>query len=91
MTVLGVSKDTPAALAKFAARRALTVRLAADDSGAGCDAFGVWGEKQMYGKTYLGIERATFLFDRAGRLAQAWRKVKVPGHADAVLTAALAL
>lgn len=89
--VIGVSKDAPAALAKFAAKRALTVRLASDDTGAVCDAFGVWGEKQMYGKTYMGIERATFLFGRDGTLVQCWRKVKVPGHAEEVLDAARAL
>ena len=89
--VVGISKDPPTALAKFAAKRALTVTLASDDSGAVCDAFGTWGEKSMYGKTYMGIERATFLFGADGRLAQAWRKVKVPGHAAAVLAAARAL
>ena len=90
-TVVAVSKDAPAALAKFAAKRALTVRLASDDSGAACDAFGVWGEKSMYGRTYMGIERATFLFGADGRLAREWRKVKVPGHAQAVLNAVTTL
>ena len=91
VVVLGVSKDPPGKLAKFAAKRALTVRLASDESGAACEAFGVWGEKQLYGRTYMGVERATFLFDRDGRLAREWRKVKVPGHAEAVLAAARAL
>lgn len=91
VAVVGISKDAPAALAKFAAKRSLTVRLASDESGAACDAFGTWGEKSMYGKTYMGIERATFLFGADGRLAQEWRKVKVPGHAAAVLAAAKAL
>lgn len=91
VAVIGVSKDPVAALARFGTKRDLTVRLASDDTGAVCDAFGVWGEKSMYGKVYMGIERATFLFDAAGRLAQSWRKVKVPGHADAVLAAARAL
>ena len=86
-TVLGLSKDSPAALAKFATKRDLSVRLAADESGAASDAFGVWGEKQMYGRTYMGLERATFLFGADGRLVRAWRKVKVPGHAEAVLAA----
>ena len=90
-TVIGISKDTPEKHAKFAAKHALTVRLASDTDGAACDAFGTWGEKQLYGKTYMGIERATFLFGADGRLAKAWRKVKVPGHADAVLAAAKAL
>lgn len=89
--VIGVSKDPPATLTKFAAKHALGVRLASDESGAACDAFGVWGEKSMYGRTYMGIERATFLFDADGRLVRAWRKVKVPGHAAAVLEAVVAL
>jgi peroxiredoxin Q/BCP len=85
--VIGISKDSAASHAKFVAKHALAVELASDEDGTACDAFGVWGEKQMYGRTYMGIERATFLFD-AGRLVQAWRKVKVPGHAQAVLDAA---
>ena len=90
VTVIGVSKDAPTKLAKFAAKRALTVRLASDEDGSACEAFAVWGEKQLYGKTYMGIERATFLFGMDGRLARAWRKVKVPGHAAEVLAAARA-
>ncbi|WP_210357770.1 peroxiredoxin [Sphingomonas beigongshangi] len=90
-TVVGISKDPPSAHAKFAAKHALTVTLASDEDGAACEAFGVWGEKQMYGRTYMGIERATFLFGRDGRLVRAWRKVKVPGHAQAVLDAVRAL
>ena len=89
--VIGVSKDAPAALVKFAGKHALTVQLASDDSGAVCDAFGVWGEKSMYGRTYMGIERATFLFGGDGRLVREWRKVKVAGHAAAVLDAVKAL
>ncbi len=84
--VIGVSKDPLAKLGRFATKHDLTVTLASDESGAACEAFGVWGEKQLYGKTYMGIERATFLF-RNGRLARAWRKVKVPGHAATVLEA----
>lgn len=91
VTVMGVSKDPPAAHAKFAAKHALVVRLGSDESGAACEGFGVWGEKKLYGKTYMGIERATFLFGSDGKLSQAWRKVKVPGHAEAVLAAAKAL
>ncbi len=91
VVVLGLSKDSPAALAKFASKRDISVRLAADESGGASEAFGVWGEKQMYGRTYMGLERATFLFGADGRLARAWRKVKVPGHAEEVLAAALAL
>ncbi len=86
-TVIGVSKDSPAAHRKFADKRALTVLLGSDEDGSVCDAFGVWGEKAMYGRTYMGIERATFLFGAGGSLAKAWRKVKVPGHAAAVLEA----
>ena len=86
--VIGISKDPPARHGKFAAKHGLTVALASDEDGSACDAFGVWGEKQLYGKTYMGIERATFLFGADGRLAKAWRKVKVPGHAEAVLIAA---
>lgn len=88
VAVVGISKDTPAVLAKFAAKRALTVRLASDEGGAACEAFGVWGEKRLYGRTYMGVERATFLFGPDGRLARAWRTVKVSGHAEAVLEAA---
>ena len=90
-TVLGISKDSPDRHAKFVAKHALTVRLASDVDGTACDAFGTWGEKQLYGKTYMGIERATFLFAADGTLAKAWRKVKVPGHAETVLQAARAI
>ena len=83
--VIGISKDAPASHAKFGAKHGLTVMLGSDVDGSVCDAFGVWGEKSMYGRTYLGIERATFLFGADGTLVWAWRKVKVPGHAAAVL------
>lgn len=89
--VLGLSKDAPEKLRKFADKHGLSVPLASDADGSVCEAFGTWVEKSMYGKKYMGIERATFLFDREGRLAQAWRKVRVPGHAEAVLEAARAL
>lgn len=88
VAVLGVSRDTVAKHAKFTAKHALAVPLASDADGSVTEAFGVWGEKQLYGRTYMGVERATFLFDADGQLAQAWRKVKVPGHAEAVLAAA---
>ncbi|MEH3103578.1 MAG: peroxiredoxin [Sphingomonas phyllosphaerae] len=88
VTVLGMSCDTVAKHVKFRDKHALTVPLASDLDGSVTEAFGVWGEKQLYGKTYMGIERATFLFDRDAQLVQAWRKVKVPGHAAAVLDAA---
>ena len=89
--VVGISKDTPASHAKFTAKHDLTVSLASDVDGVACEAFGVWVEKAMYGKKYMGIERATFLFGADGKLAQTWRKVRVPGHAEAVLAAAKAL
>ena len=88
--VLGVSKDTPVAHAKFTAKHALGIALASDLDGSACAAFGVWVEKAMYGRTYMGIERATFLFGADGTLVRSWRKVKVPGHAPAVLAAVLA-
>jgi peroxiredoxin Q/BCP len=91
VAVIGVSKDTPAKHVKFAAKHDLTISLASDTDGSVCEAFGVWGEKSLYGRKYMGIERATFLIDADGRIAQAWRKVKVAGHADAVLAAAEAL
>ena len=86
--VVGVSRDTVARHAKFTAKHDLRVALLSDSDGQVTEAFGVWGEKQMYGRTYMGIERATFLFDRDRRCARAWRKVKVPGHAAEVLEAA---
>ena len=85
------SKGGAPAKAKFAAKHDLSVTLASDDDGAACDAFGVWGERSMYGRTYMGIERATFLFGADGTLVRAWRKVKVPGHVTEVLAAVRAL
>lgn len=82
--VIGVSRDEPKKLAKFAGKYDLTVRLASD-AGPLSDAFGFWGEKSMYGRTYMGMERATVLVDEAGRITRTWRKVKVPGHAAQVL------
>ncbi len=82
--VVGVSRDAPARLAKFAAKYALTVKLASDEDGTACAMFGTWVEKQMYGRRYMGVERATFRFDADGRLVRSWQKVKVPGHAAAV-------
>ena len=85
--VVGVSKDSPEAHAKFTAKHSLSVTLATDSNGAVCEAFGVWVEKNLYGRKYMGIERATFLFGADGKLVKAWRKVKVPGHAESVLAA----
>jgi thioredoxin-dependent peroxiredoxin len=90
IAVIGVSKDSAKSHAKFIAKYDLKVALAADTDGSVCDAFGVWVEKSMYGKTYMGIERATFLIDADGRIGQVWRKVKVAGHAESVLSAATA-
>jgi peroxiredoxin Q/BCP len=89
--VLGVSKDSGASHAKFTRKYDLKVALASDSDGSVCEAFGTWVEKSMYGRKYMGIERATFLIDRDGVVERAWRKVKVPGHAEAVLEAAKAL
>ncbi len=89
--VIGVSKDTSASHVKFTAKHALRVALAADTDGSVCAAFGVWVEKSMYGRSYFGIERATFLIDAKGAIAAVWRKVKVKDHAQAVLTAAAGL
>jgi peroxiredoxin Q/BCP len=91
VSVLGISKDSPAKHVKFIAKYDLAVALASDEDGTACEAFGTWVEKSMYGRNYMGIERATFLFDRDGRLAREWRKVKVARHAAAALEAAPAL
>jgi thioredoxin-dependent peroxiredoxin len=88
--LLGVSKDTPAKHEKFTAKYDLTVPLASDDAGV-IEAFGAWVEKSLYGRKYMGIDRSTWLFDASGTLAHVWRKVKVPGHAEAVLAAVKAL
>jgi peroxiredoxin Q/BCP len=86
--LLGVSKDDPKSHSRFTDKYELKVPLASDPDGSVCEAFGVWVEKSMYGRKYLGIERATFLVDRAGVVQRVWRKVKVPGHAEEVLEAA---
>lgn len=91
VTVLGVSKDSLASHAKFRAKQGLTVPLLSDEHGSTCEEFDVWKEKKMYGKTFMGIERSTFLIDADGQVVRAWRKVKVPGHADEVLAAVKAL
>lgn len=89
--VFGISKDSMASHEKFMTKKSLTVPLLSDEHGSASEDFGVWKEKNMYGKKYMGIERSTFLIDGDGRIAQEWRKVKVPGHAEAVLEAAKAL
>lgn len=89
--VFGISRDTMAKHDKFTAKHDLTVPLLSDEEGAVTEAYGVWVEKNMYGKKSMGIERATYLIDADGKIAQVWRKVKVPGHVDAVLEAVRAL
>jgi peroxiredoxin Q/BCP len=89
--VIGVSPDSVASHKKFRSKHDLAVRLAADENKTVAEAYGVWVEKSMYGKKYMGVERSTFLIDGKGRVAKSWRKVKVPGHAEEVLAAAKAL
>ena len=89
--VIGVSPDSVESHAKFRKKYDLAVRLAADADKAVASAYGVWVEKSMYGRKYMGVERSTFLIDGKGRVAKSWRKVKVPGHAEEVLAAAKAL
>jgi peroxiredoxin Q/BCP len=86
--ILGVSKDDPKSHARFTAKYDLAVPLASDRDGSVCEAFGTWVQKSMYGRKYMGIDRATFLVDRDGVVKRVWRKVKVPGHAQEVLEAA---
>jgi peroxiredoxin Q/BCP len=86
--VLGVSADPVKAQDAFKAKHGLAVALASDESHRMLDAYGVWGEKSMYGKKFMGITRTTVLIDRDGRIARVWPKVKVEGHADEVLAAA---
>jgi thioredoxin-dependent peroxiredoxin len=88
--VIGISPDPATSKAKFRKKHSLTVTLAADEAHKAAEAYGVWVEKSMYGKTYMGVERATFLIGKDGKIVQAWRKVKVPGHAEEVLAAAKA-
>jgi peroxiredoxin Q/BCP len=83
--VIGISKDTPAKQAKFRAKHGLTCLLGADDTTDICEQFGVWVEKSMYGKAYMGIQRASFVIDEQRMIAAVWPKVKVPGHAEEVL------
>jgi peroxiredoxin Q/BCP len=89
--VLGVSKDPPAKHAKFAAKHGLTAPLATDADGGLSDALGVWGEKSLYGRLFMGMHRTTYLVDKDGKIARVWRKVKVKDHAAEVLEAAKAL
>ncbi len=89
--IIGVSKDSVARHDKFKAKYDLPFALASDEDGGVCEAYGTWVEKSMYGRKYMGIDRATFLIDEQGVLRAEWRKVKVPGHVAEVLKAAKSL
>ena len=89
--IVGISKDSVARHDKFKAKYELPFTLASDDDGAVTEAYGTWVEKRMYGRTFMGIERATFLIDGTGVIRKIWRKVKVPGHIKAVMNAAKAI
>jgi len=90
-TIIGLSPDSAASHDKFIAKHDLEVRLAADETKKVVEKYGVWVEKSMYGRKYMGVERTTVLIDKAGKIAKVWRKVKVPGHAEDVLEAVKAL
>jgi peroxiredoxin Q/BCP len=85
--IVGISKDPVKAQDKFVEKQSLNVPLLSDENGTVSEDFGVWKEKSMYGKTYMGIERSTFLINGDGQVVREWRKVKVPGHVEAVLEA----
>ena len=89
--VMGISPDSPASHRKFKEKHDLGVRLLSDEARSAAEAYGVWVEKSMYGRKYMGVERATFLIDKDGKIARSWRNVRVPGHAEEVLEAARAL
>ncbi|WP_371224544.1 peroxiredoxin [Roseovarius sp. 2305UL8-3] len=91
VTILGISKDSVAKHDKFRDKHSLGVALLSDEHGDVCERYGVWKEKSMYGKKFMGIERSTFLIDGEGKIVRIWPKVKVPGHAEEVLEAARAL
>lgn len=83
--VVGISRDSVAKHDKFAAKHGLALILASDEDGKVCERYGVWVEKTLYGRTFMGIERATFLLDSKGVITRVWRKVRVPGHVEDVL------
>ncbi|AXS40832.1 peroxiredoxin [Breoghania sp. L-A4] len=91
VTVIGISPDSVKKHQNFKAKQNLTVTLVADEEKAAAEAYGVWIEKSLYGRKYMGVDRSTFLIGKDGKIARIWRKVKVPGHAEAVLEAAQAL
>lgn len=88
VTILGLSKDSVKSHDKFVAKHDLGIKLLSDEEGGLVEALGAWVEKSMYGKTYMGIDRSTFLVGKDGTVLKAWRKVKVPGHVEEVLKAA---
>ncbi len=90
-SILGVSPDSVAAHQKFKTKHKLDLALGADEGKTMLESYGVWVEKSMYGRKYMGVERTTFLIGKDGAIAEVWSKVKVPGHAEAVLAAAKAL
>lgn len=83
--IIGISKDSLKSHEKFIEKYGLKFPLGSDEDGKVCEKYGTWIEKSMYGRKYMGIDRATFLIDENGRIAEIWRKVKVPGHTEAVL------
>jgi thioredoxin-dependent peroxiredoxin len=89
--IIGISPDSQASHQKFKSKHELSVRLVADEEKSAANAYGVWVEKSMYGRKYMGVERATFLIDKSGKVVRSWHKVKVPGHADEVLDAVKSL
>jgi thioredoxin-dependent peroxiredoxin len=89
--VVGVSKDSVERHDKFKKKYGLNFPLVSDEDGKICEKYGTWVQKSLYGRKYMGIERATFLIDKAGTVAKVWHKVKIPGHVDDVLTALKAL
>ena len=89
--IVGVSADPVKAQDKFRDKHSLAFTLASDESHRMLEAYGVWGKKSMYGKTFMGIERVTYLIDREGKIAKVWPKVKVDGHAEEVLESAKAM
>ncbi len=89
--IVGISKDSPESHAKFRKKYTLKITLGSDSELKIANAYGVWVEKSLYGRRYMGMDRATFLVDAKGVIRQIWRKVKVPGHVEAVLSAAKAL
>ena len=90
-TVIAVSRDSVKKLDRFKAKHDLRIILASDEDGAACEAWGVWVQKKLYGREYMGVERATFLVGPDGNIVQIWRNVRVAGHAEAVLEALKAL